>query len=515
MYCSQCGKEVSGDARYCPVCGARQEMGVVPAEDMIPEELPDKKKRQKAHRQGRRLGNFLVSVIALLILFSGEKTVPALSEYAFQRMDASCFAVQGQREMAVCDAKGRFCIIDLPQQVLYSADHGRMAYVDRDQELYYMDGTDPVFVDDGVRNAKLSFYGDTIVYVRDGEGSRSELCIYTVGSKSLEQIRVSDCRAFCISPDGKSVACIEAGSDGTLLLWSSGSEAERIAGKVTEVLALSEDGKMLLYRKDGDKLFRYLNGREEQAASAGGTLDYVLNEGQDEVLYTAEGSTWYYSIDLKEPVRLAGVKGNLLTSCYMTDTACQQGQGLVIGRKTLKNLTFATRDFGGNSYKIYRLGWNGKEAESVLNYAEQFQISGDGNSILYLSDRKLYQMKDVRDSQDKICLSDTMDVSRFAADSKLGRVWFSTFGRELYYVKEEECLNVSCDLDRIQGFVKDGVLFQEGQDLYLADGAEKVLVKGDVEEAWIQENDYVIIKSDEGLCYLKGLKDTVCLIGSR
>lgn len=513
MYCSQCGKEVKGNVRYCPVCGTRQEMRVMPAEDMIPKDLPAQKKKQKAHRQGRRLGNFLVSVIALLILFSGEDTVPALSDYTFQRMDVSCFAVQGQREMAICDAKGNFCLIDLPQQILYSADHSRLAYVDRDRELYYMDDTDPVFVDDGVRDAGLSFYGDAIVYVRDGDGSRDELCVYTIRTESLERLKVSDCRSFCISPDGKHVACMEAGSDGTLVLWQPGSEAAKITGRVSEVLSLSENGEMLLYRKDGDKLFRYLNGKEEQAASAGGTMDYVLNEEQDEILYTAEGSTWYYSMNLKEPVRLAGVKGNLLTTCYMTDTACQQGQGLTLGRKTLKNLTFATHDVGGNSCKLYRLNWNGKEAEPILNYAEQFRISKDGRSVLYLSDRKLYQIRDIGSSQDRECISGAMDVSQFTADADLGKIWFSTSGRELYYVKNKECLNVSYDLDRMQGCVKDGILFQEGQDLYFSDGAEKVLVKSGVEEAWIRENDYVVIKSDEGLCYLKDLKDSVCLMG--
>ena len=79
MYCSQCGKEVSGNARYCPACGARQEMGMISAEDMTSKDQTDRKKRQKAHRQGRRLGNFLVTVIALLILFSGDETVPAVS----------------------------------------------------------------------------------------------------------------------------------------------------------------------------------------------------------------------------------------------------------------------------------------------------------------------------------------------------------------------------------------------------------------------------------------------------
>lgn len=513
MYCSQCGKEVSGNARYCPACGARQEMGMISAEDMTSKDQTDRKKRQKAHRQGRRLGNFLVTVIALLILFSGDETVPAVSNQSFQQMNTSCFAVQDQREMAVCDAKGRFCIVDLPQQILYSADHSKMAYVDRDQELYYMDGLDPVFIDDGVRDAGLSFYGDTIVYVKDGESSRSELCICTIRTETTEQLKVSDCRAFCISPDGKSVACIEA--DGTLRLWQPGSEAVKIAGNVSEILALTEDGEMLLYRKEGNKLFRYLKGKEEQMAEAGGSMDCIRNEKQDEILYTAEGSTWYYAMNLKEPVRLSGVKGNLLTSCYMPDTACQQDRGLILGRRSLKSMTFATYDSGSHSYRIYHLNWNGKEAEPVLNHAEQFQISESGRSVLYLSDRKLYQIRDIRDEQDRTCISGTMNVSGFTADSDLKKVWFSTFDRELYYAENEKCRNVSSDLNRIHGCIKDGALFQEGQDLYLADGAEKVLVKGDVREAWIQENEYVMIKAEEGICYLKDLKEEVCLTGGR
>lgn len=515
MYCSDCGKEVSGDARYCPFCGKRQERRVVPA-DEIPDDPPsDQKKQQKARRQGRRLGNFLVSLLALLILLTGDKAVPDLSDHTLQRMDASCFAVYGQREMAVCDAKGDFCTMDIPQQILYSADHGRMAYVDRDQELYYMDDITPVFVDDRVRDARLSFYGDTIVYVKEGTDSKTELCIYTIRTKTSENLKVSDCRTFCISPDGKSVAYVEAGAGNTLSLWKSGGEPVKITGKVSEILALSKDGEMLLYRKDGNKLFRYVNEEEEQAASAGGSIYYILNENQDEILYTAENSTWYYSVRLKEPVRLAGVKGNLLTSSYMEGAASQQGQGLVLGRKTLRNMTFATRDSGSDSYRIYYLDWNGKTAESVLNHAEQFRISGNGRSVLYLSDRKLYQIKDVWNSQDRICISDTMGVSQFVTDSDFEKIWFAASGRELYCLKDGECLNVTYDLSQIQGLVSDGILFREDQELYFSDGAEKVLLKGDVEEAWIQENHYVIIKTEEGLCYLKDLKDSICLLGSR
>lgn len=127
MYCSQCGGEVSGSVRYCPACGARQETGVVPAEKSLPEEQEKEKKRQKAHRQGRRLGNFLVSVIALVILFAGDQKVPGASEHTFRRMDAAYFTVQNQREMAVCGAQGIVCTVDVPQKVLCSADKSVLA----------------------------------------------------------------------------------------------------------------------------------------------------------------------------------------------------------------------------------------------------------------------------------------------------------------------------------------------------------------------------------------------------
>ena len=85
MYCSQCGKEISGDARYCSNCGARQEMGVVRAEGICAAELSDKKKR-RAHRQGRRLGNLLITIIALLILFTADEEIPTVGLYTPQQI---------------------------------------------------------------------------------------------------------------------------------------------------------------------------------------------------------------------------------------------------------------------------------------------------------------------------------------------------------------------------------------------------------------------------------------------
>lgn len=514
MYCSQCGKKLSSGARYCPGCGARQEMGIVPAGNTSSGKSLDKeRKKQEAYRRGRRLGNFLVSMIALLILFTGEKAVPEAVFDAERPMDAAWFTAQNQREMAVCNEKGLVCTIDLPQRILYSGNHEQMAYVDRDGELYYMEDTAPVFVDDRVSAAEWSFHGDSIVYVREGEDGRGELHIYKIRSQSSDYAAVAGCREFTVSPDGRTVACVE--TDGTLLLWHFGGQAEKISANVSEVFALSDGGKTMFYRKGGDGLFLYAGGGEKKTASISGNVSFVLNESQTEMLYSENGNTWYSPADLEAPVRLAGVKGEVLTSCYMADLAYQQGRGLVLGRETLKDMTFAVRDPNNSSYKIYHLDERGENADAVLNHADQFQISENGRSLVWLSGRKLYRMKNIRNSQEKICLSDDMDVCQFAADSRLTKIWFATTGRELYYVKKKECVNLSGDLTQLFGFCMDGILFQEGQDLYAADGEEKILLKGAVEGVSVQENDYVIVDADGEFCYLKRPDEMISLMSSR
>lgn len=513
MYCSQCGREIPGEGRYCPACGARQEAELVPAEEAYFVERTEEEKRRRAHRRGRRLGNFLVSVIALVILFVGNDEVPDASDYVYRRTDVSCFTVQNQREMAICDAKGNTCMVDLPQKLLYSGDQNRAAYIDRDKELYQIEDLSPVFVDDKVKDADLSFYGDALVYVSEGEGSGDELCLYDLGTGNCERLKITSCMDFRVSPDGKSAAYVE--TDGALSFWSPGHQETRISGNVSRILALTDGGEQILYQKNSGQLFTYQEGREQKLASVSGTVDSILNESQTEILYTDNGAAWYYSADMEEPVRLTGVKGALLTSDYMEGTAYQQRQGLILGRKTLKDMTFATCDPADQSYKIYRLDRTGRRAERILNHAEQFRISEDGRSLLYLADQKLYRLKDVQSAADRECLSGTLAVRQFASDPKLRKIWFVTSEQELYYVQDKTYVPLAYEVSRLYGSCMGRVLFQEGQDLYCAEGAEAVLVKADVREAWIKGDRYVVADTDRELCYLKDLKEEVPLLGSR
>lgn len=515
MYCSQCGKEIAGNARYCPNCGVRQELGMVPAKKIPAEEPAEEKKRRRAHRQGRRLGNLLVTAVALLILFTADDEIPTVGLDPSQQMEASCFVIQNQKEMVICSAKGEICTVDVPQKLLYSADHSRMAYVDRDQELYYVEDLKPVFIDDGVSSAEMSFYGETLVYLKQTDGGRQELCAYTVRDRVSESLPVENCREFILSPDGKTAAWAGSDSGSSLSVWKVGGQNVRRSGNVSELLSISNGGKEILYRKDNNDLFLSTDSGDRKLQSVGGTVSYVLNEAQTELLYTENGNTWYYSVDRQEPVRLTGVKGVVEASCSADGLACQQRRGLITGRRTLKGMTFATCDTRDHSYKIYRLDGNGEKAEPILHYAEQFQIARDGQSLLYLSGGKLYAIENIRYEQERTCLSGSLEGNRFLADADLKKVWFAASDGRLYYIDGKDCVSVSDSLSQLYGRYQSGVLFREGRDLYYAEKGDKTLVKEEVEGVSIQEQNFVVVDTDDRFCYLKDLKETIELTDSR
>lgn len=364
MYCSQCGNQVPRDARYCPRCKARQELDIIPTEVQTPEV-----RKWRMHNSGRKLGNLLVSIIALVILFTANKQVSDVTVFAGASSDTSYMVAQNQTETVICSAKGQWCAIDTPYSLLYNAEHTKMAYVDKDQELYYMDGVEPVFIDDHVILAKLSFGGDTLVYQRLDEEGKSELCICSLPSKNIEHLAVENCNYFLLSSDGRSVAYLEGdiGVPSTLFLWQYGRNPREIASKVSSILSVADGGTLLFYIKDNCELCSYSWEREQVLAPISGEIRYLLNETQTELLYTNDQNAYYYTAPMSESIRLTGVKGSIFFSANTNEIIYPQSeQGRILGRRTLKNRTFVTYDDKNFFYKIYQLDRDGKEATLLL-----------------------------------------------------------------------------------------------------------------------------------------------------
>lgn len=364
MYCSQCGKEMKGDARYCPYCKAKQEYAVVPTES-VPVEIRRKKIRDK----GRKLGNLLVSVIALMILFTANRNVSKAPVFVGHAADTSYMVAQNPTETIICSTEGEWCAIDTPLTFLYSADHKKMAYIDLDQELYYMDGIQPVFVDDKVLLAELSLDGDTLAYLRASEGGLRELCICPLLSEANERILVGNCNSFVLSSDGKTAAYLEIQEDmvGTLSVWEYGHKERKIADQVLAVLSVTNGGRELFYIKETNQLSAYAWDGEHRLSSLSGDVQYLLNETQTELLCTDQENTYYCTSSMQKATRINGVKGMLFFSSKMQEMLHPQGvNGRILNSRTLKNRTFVTYDDNHSSYKIYQLDSNGEEAQLLL-----------------------------------------------------------------------------------------------------------------------------------------------------
>ena len=348
MYCSQCGKEIKSE--------------LVSAEALTKE-----KKRQRAHYRGRRLGNLFVSVIALIILFTTNREVPKASVFVAHQADTSYLAVQNQSETVILSTKGEWCAIDTPSKLLYSADHKQMAYIDQDGELYALRDVTPVYLDEDVLQARMSFYGDTLGYIKRNQEQRQELCICLLSTQKTDCLPIENSDAFVLSPNGKTAACLE--EDGTLSVWQYGKKEQKIANGVSSVLSVADSGTPLFYVREQNELCAHTFFGEQTLCTLSGDYcyHYLLNETQTELLCTNDNNTYYYAAPMSEALRLTGVKGMLFFSAPTNDITYPLDQnGMVLGRRSLKNRTFVTYDEKNQTYKIYQMDFDGQQAELLL-----------------------------------------------------------------------------------------------------------------------------------------------------
>lgn len=336
---------------------------------MPAETLPSDAKKIRVSRRGKKLGNLLVSGIALVILFAANKKVPETMVFTGTSTNTSYMVAQNQSEAVICSTKGEWCAIDTPLAFLYSADHQHMAYVDQDQELYDLDGVDSVFIDNDVLQAKLSFYGDMLAYIKEAEDGQTELCICSLLSKEIERLHVDHCTEFALSSDGRTIAYLEQKGENlaALSVWQYGKSKREITDRVLSVLSVSDNGTQIFYIKESNQLCSYSWDGEHELAVLSGAVQYLVNESQTELLCTDLEDAYYCASGTQEALRLNGVKGRLFFSAKTSHNAHPQGQnGQILEGRTLKGQTFVTYDDKSLFYKIYQLEKSGEGAELLL-----------------------------------------------------------------------------------------------------------------------------------------------------
>lgn len=313
-------------------------------------------------RKNRKLINWAVSIAAVLILFFIDVAKPADSAGRIHQICPSYMTIQDQEQTVICNAAGDTCIADGNLDTLYSADQRKMAFIDMDRNLYYMEDMTPVLIKAQVSCAEFSFFGDSVLYLADSDEGSQELGIYLTAEQRTEHIMVENCSFFAGDSDGRTVAYVENDPEGmgTMRLWKPGGIKTDEVQNVSLILSVAEDGREILYVKNENQIYRYRGGEEQQldSFSEEGVLNFILNEDQTEILYTVDGKAFYYTAEAERPVCLSGVEGAFAYSCHMPATAYQQGQRIILGRETLRGMLFAIYEESSDSCRIYRLEEN-------------------------------------------------------------------------------------------------------------------------------------------------------------
>lgn len=170
----------------------------------------------------------------------------------------------------------------------------------------------PKTIEKEVCAAKMSAFGDNIVFLRDIEDGEGTLYYAIVGqnAKEIEDDVIID--SFNISTDGDSFYYFTRSGEDTseLYLCAKGAEPEKIIeidnnkGESIYVKDLTNGGALIYeYIEDTDsKLYEYRNGKEEKMASDA-TIEIAFDPEYRKLLYS-DGDSLYYKVNSESKDRV-------------------------------------------------------------------------------------------------------------------------------------------------------------------------------------------------------------------
>ncbi len=395
--------------------------------------------------------------------------------------------------------------------VFYSADKSLTVVKDKEATLFVVDGTDLVEVDIEVKYFVISAYGDSIAYVTDVEDGVGTLNLYNVSKKNskviAEEVYAGD---IVLSPDGKSVAyvtdCeIEEGwfsnsVNGSVFVSKNGKEGKKVSGDSVP-LAVSDGGKHVFYVKDAEKLYM-----DEEKLSSDFSSRVYFNEDCTEIIFNEDEDTQYFTVKMKEPVKVK--KGNF--------------SGIFAPEKTVKaatltsNSKFAMEYLGVETFneilwcidysEAYFVFDKGEETEKLSSYLKHYQMSADGKSMLYQDGGELILIDNIAKSREGERIAHGLYNSNgFVASEDLKDVYYyNTEDDELCYIKKGEGVRIADDAEDFVYSDKYNVIyFIEDDELFYATKTAKSVkdVAGEEVTSLFIINDEVYFTFEEDDVY--------------
>lgn len=551
MFCNQCGNQMSDDAAFCPVCGAKSNVAAqteelkaeqtqeavdvktdLAAANAVPNPTPaekaakDKKKGFPFKVMIPIAAVFVVVLVLLMVVILGGGGSSKIAAYTHENVikysyhDYTGSFVNYKGEMYESDEE----IYDYRN----NADYSRFAYVERvddEYNLYYID-TDlvPELIMEDVHSYGfgISYTGEYIYFLQDVDYDYcGTLYLYCVKNGKITQVDTDVYADYiCLSPSGKAVSYMkdyESFDDNTLYVGGDGIKNKEIDDDGCRAVALTDNGKTVYYLNEDYKLYIY-NGKKSEKIESDVDTSIWFNEDITELLFTKNGKTYFYTPKMNEAVKVCG---NSMYGIELGNDAVvyYENYGNIIGTDSLKGCIFGTYD------GLYWLNEKGDNAVRITSSASDYQISEDGKSIVYVTNGKLYKVDKLGEKIEAEKLYSDEYVDYVIASKDLSNIYI-TSGDELYYIKGvDKAERISNDLssdyysyynsvayndasDKIY-FIENGTLMSAGKTEKSAkEVADDVVYVTDTMDGII----YAIEDGDEYIYYFITKKDAIEII---
>lgn len=467
MFCTKCGKELPDKAVFCIGCGARisanepspeqnipqpntvrqlipeqYQQPVIPTENPIqnppnaygvpqgvqnpamPAKQPfDINRLLKNKLVWIGLGAVIVLIIAVIIISNiassagsaGFKGTAAGIPYAFFETSEGVFIYKGEKKIAQIDAYTDYTAT--------SADNTVCAFIDTEKTLYLLSGGKSSTVDTDVKFVIVSDDGSSLAYYN----SDNEIWYFRSGSK--KKIAESEGNLYVnsieISPDGGTVIYTIKENDVKTAYIFNGSKSEKLGTNLTPV-SVSNGGSIIYALNDNNRILGYIKNKKGDGFVSIKSFDSscILSEDKKSLKFEYGGSSYYFDTSLEEPIKICSGSVSVVLPAKTTGAV-----------SSFKNFLGVINKWGDMSIYRFELKDGEFEKTKIISDSYQYQVSPDGNSIIYLKNGKLYKVDTKTGEKDDVFAEITDEnIMGFIAVPDFSGFYLVDDDSNLYYV---------------------------------------------------------------------------------
>ena len=506
--CPKCGAELTEGAQFCIFCGTAVTQGA------------QRPKQNKGYfgKTGKYSGRKIaIAVICAAVIIGGLFGIRALkggrdTPFGFLRSlffgnednylymtDSLILAEPYDNEISYLYNKN-MDRIEVPIYAnVYTSTDGSKAILFGEKLYYYADG-ELSYIDYTDYSGTISCDGSAVLYHiyydrNDYNNYNSDLYLYRDGESMLicENERIGNA---VLSPNGSFVVFSVVDDDWDVVntfLWHNEAVEER--DDLEGTIHISNDGK-LAYAGDSDyeshNLYAVIKGERRLIGQYSMAIDNMsdyynycyFNYNDTELLYHYRDAT-YLSVNGEEGVQISPkycvplLPYNAQTRKFYADMA-----DINVGVRHFAG-TFFTSSMDNDQSRVLYLDKD-LNMRTVVSGVSSCALANDGKTILYLRDGSIYRVDGTKENAEaKELVAGGVQFFEPTADGKA--VYYVNNYDELYYVTAKGDSTYLHDIDT-EGWYTwmgqrhlydyDKLVFNYGNELYMADGTEVTTIHG-------------------------------------